>query len=204
MINYKIIGFDPAIKNFGFSCIEIREDWPAWRILEANLLKFPINEIGEELIPSIDLYMMEINRIFRMHKPKDIMIERFQNRSRIGASQNEKVNIMIGLLVHAANNSYKCSVYAKTAAAWKNKINMIIDIEDIYKATHELVKRNCKEYNIKNESKNVILGKIPHTVDSTIMALSIGCEQLKIEKKKFINLEIAGKVSKHLMKGYLK
>lgn len=197
--HHRVLGLDPAIKNFGFSMLEIREDKTAWRIIECGLLQHPINAIGEDLRDSLDTFTYEMRRMIQVWRPADVVIERFQNRSRVGASQTEKVNIMIGLAAYMADSA-SCNVHALTAASWKNKVNASADLDKIYLSARSAVKDLCKSEGIAVAARTALLGKTPHSVDSTILALFIGCQKAGIDPFRFINPSVGVKVARALVR----
>lgn len=201
MQHHRVLGLDPAIKNYGYSMLEIREDLAAWRLVDCGLIQHPINEIAENLRESLERYTLEMRRMIQLWQPEAVIIERFQNRSRIGASQTEKVNIMIGLAAFMASLS-SAHITAFTAAQWKNRVNAKVDIEDIYKTTRVFMRDYCKSKRMNKDKANALVNQIPHSVDATIMALLIGSQRAGIDPFKFINVTIAGKVVKVLTKGY--
>ena len=201
MQHHRVLGLDPAIKNYGYSMLEIREDLTAWRIIECGLVQNPINEIAENLRDSLDKYSFEMRRMIQVWRPADVVIERFQNRSRVGASQTEKVNIMIGLAAYMADVA-SCNVHAITAAQWKNKVNAKADLDAIYTTTRTYMRDYCKSRNHSKAQRDTLVGKVPHSVDSTILGLLIGCQRSGIDPFSFINTNVANKVVKALTEGY--
>lgn len=202
MEHHRVLGLDPAIKNYGFSMLEIREDLTAWRIIDCGLIVNPINEIHENFRLAIEQYTFEMRSKIQIWRPHDLVIERFQNRSRVGASQTEKVNIMIGLAALMGDQA-SCDIHAFTASQWKNKVNAKADLDDIYAATRSVMKDFCKANKLSIKDRKVLVGKVPHSVDSTILGLFVGSAKAGIDPFTFINESISIKVVKALVRGYV-
>jgi Holliday junction resolvasome RuvABC endonuclease subunit len=195
-----VLGLDPAIKNYGFAMLEIREDLTAWRIIDCGLLLYPLNEMTFNLKEGIEKYTFEMKRMIRMWRPRDVVVERYQNRSRIGASQNEKVNIMIGIAALMADQA-DSEIHAYTASQWKNKVNAKTDLDEIYKHTRNTMRKFCKRNDIPKKKTDWLLNQVAHSVDATIMALFIGSGRAGINPFTFINTTIADKVVNALTRG---
>ena len=118
----KILSFDPAIKNFGYSLVEIPDSGKEWKLENAGTLRNPVQVLEKE---SIDLFCMEIKTLFDICRPDRVVVERFLNRGMMQQAMNEKVGVMIGIILSSCTGKY-LAYNLVTPSAWKNTANSFI------------------------------------------------------------------------------
>lgn len=185
-----MIGFDPAPKNFGFSVVEIDQETPRdWTLVFCGTLNNTIDSF--DVFQDIDNFHIEIEAMLEKFQPDRIVIERFMNRGMMGGAFNEKINIMIGMLILIARKR-RIIIMSTTPAAWKNLVNSLwvtkdkkgkrlpakeLRIHKTYLAAKVKIRKTLQSSGCKGEEykrKALVQNDVPHCVDATIMCLVHG------------------------------
>lgn len=151
------IGTDPGSSNYGYSIAEfsIKKEKLCFDLLEIGMfistltnlttkeLKPPKSKrrkrtpmvMEQPFVIQFDDFLNEWNSIIKEFSPSKVSSERFQPRGRGGGKTIELVNMMNGSVATLARShgaDYECF----TAATWKNEVNKIITLDELYKTLH--------------------------------------------------------------------
>lgn len=205
-----ILGLDPGEKNFAFSVLLYDEASHSIDVLEVGLIANTLPKVEWEISMACRPFIREFRRLLKRIQPQELVVERFMNRGPLGAALTEKINILIGLLIaHALRKNVEC--YCYSAATWKNDVNPVVEITDLYKRVSKTI-RDYNKATTKREYKQVknvkkkrskkklvktskinwsadkvkkLLSMVPHTTDATIIPIkSIIDRQPKQEKRR--------------------
>ena len=130
----KILSVDPGTQNFAYAVLSVQNS-PAkpfkYKIKKMGMVKSTIKEPKENMGLQINAFNEEFLYQFDKLKLDGFICERFQSRGMKG-NTIESVNMMVGMMAHYLT-SREIDVKLVTASTWKNRVNKIIDIKDLYK-----------------------------------------------------------------------
>ena len=194
------LGLDPAIKNFGFSVIELHPVKAKWRLLDCGLLKHPMSEIGHDFRASIQHFHMEMSALSLSVTPQLVAVERFMNRGMVGASQTEKVNLMIGYLAHLFGEQGS-RIRLLSAGAWKAKVNAKMNLDGVVNQGRAQLRKSLRAAGMSANEYQPWVAMVPHCTDATVLAAMMAYEELGMKDwiRPIQTGEVADKVSTKLL-----
>lgn len=114
--DYRILSCDPGTRNFGISCVGVKNGRPD--VIASALLEHPITQLTSGFMAQRDLYSNELRRWIELYDPDVFIAERFQTRGN-GGPTIELVSVMIAFLGIIRKKPIKYVV----ASQWKNDFN---------------------------------------------------------------------------------
>jgi hypothetical protein len=151
--NLTILGLDPGTRNFALFVGKVRvknDSITKITPIESLMLKHTISDF-RFLEAELKAFRKEIGRQLERHKPDIVVIERFQSRGNLGGLL-EYANVMLGAVATLTQRYCpEARICIITAAAWKNKINRVRKLDELYR-----------------------FGKLigPHRIDAAMLALT--------------------------------
>ena len=144
----RVLGFDPGSKNFGCFAGEILEgsqptsilkikDAPAFSLVpfESSMLQHPLVELKGQNLSDVRAFSNEMRSYIDCYEPHAIVIERFMSRGLKGKTI-ELISVMVGILASLVleykNKGRPITLISATAASWKNRVNAVIPLKEIY------------------------------------------------------------------------
>jgi len=168
---------DPAIKNFGWAVLDL---WPGeWKIAAGGLIGdlpeafgLPVNDSSGKKAPGVRVDMAargfgrKIDGMLGEYRPEALVLERFQNRGRIGQSMTERVNLLIGIAA-AAGLRGSLPVHAVSPSEWKRGCKR--DMAKETKACKAVLKGRIPD----KERFRALRDACPHVLDASAMCLHV-------------------------------
>jgi len=160
------LGIDPGSTSFGYSVVSYSKKMQP-KVLETGTLTNTVRSLVKAEDPEAQaiLFSNEVDSIIIRHKVKRVAAERYQNRG-IKGSQIELVSMMLAKFLY--DSMYEgVPITFVTAAQWKNRINRVHDLKQMY-----------------------VDGKMlkiePHEIDASLIAMYDGCNLYGLEHFHFM------------------
>lgn len=125
----RILSVDPGTTNFAYSILDIKPNLN-YKIRKIKMVEKTLTEPNVDIKDQYLLFEKEF--LLKVKNVDSFICERFQSRGMKG-NVIESVNMMIGMMVqHMASIQVK-NIKLVTASTWKNRVNKITDLKEIYK-----------------------------------------------------------------------
>jgi hypothetical protein len=126
-----ILALDPGSKNFGWSVVELSDNG-GLKIVANGMIKNTLIELKEDVWSQGRPFIRELRGIMRVHNVGALISERFMPRG-YGGNTIESVNQMIGMALGSMwNKKRNAECILIPAAQWKNAVNRVSDLDDLY------------------------------------------------------------------------
>lgn len=100
---------------------------------ELSSVKMLVNPVtsftGDEFLRDLKLFRKELRTFTSKARPNYLIAERFMNRGSMRGATGELVSMMLGIM--ACTCKHKDLAFI-TAAQWKNAINKVISLDELY------------------------------------------------------------------------
>ncbi len=126
----RILAFDPGSRNFGISCVGVRNN--RIEVIANSIMTHPITSLVDNYQTHLNIFISELAQWINLYEPDGFIMERFQTRGHVGGPLIELVSVMIG----AITTEYRftpCRIVA--ASTWKNSFHrrFAVQLDDLYK-----------------------------------------------------------------------
>jgi hypothetical protein len=148
--HFKVLSIDPGIVNASAAIVKMRGDLylRKMQILESRMLMGVFKSLNnKDLLDKFDTFIREIRQLYTKYQPDLIIIERYQARG-FSSHANELVPLMIAAIIQEFKG--ECLIQIVPPAAWKNKVNKILDLNTAYE--------EIKEYLTPHQLDAVLIG----------------------------------------------
>lgn len=143
-----ILGIDPGTVHAAHAIIRIKPNLQ-YTIVGHGMFQHPLKGlIGTSIRERKNKFTRELNKLRRDFDVDCVIAERFMTRGRGGSTTIEEVSAMLGLIM---NSGFRNMCFI-TAAQWKNEINKVLVLDELYE--------HAKQHGIP-----------PHRVDAVGIAL---------------------------------
>ena len=166
MADRTVIGFDPAVRNFGYAVVR------KGKVLDTGVLRDALTSLGNGFQAQADVYRKHVMELRRL-KPDLLVIERFQTRHRLTMAQGECVNIMIGM---AAGYMQDVPIRLVIPGAWKKKVPAL---KEMYNAGRKRVREIARGRGLQTPQSKALQQMVPHCVDAACLAILYGGMEMR-------------------------